>query len=133
MARNIANSYRKAQINTASPGQRVVMMYEGLVRELKKARNSTLKIKDDIKAIEESHNAFDLSQKIILELKLALDMENGGEISENLNNLYEFWIEQLSDANRVKDAGKITPVIQMAEELKDTWKEAAKKARQMGT
>ena len=132
MARNIANSYRKAQINTASPGQRVVMMYEGLVRELKKARNSTLKINEDIKAIEASHNAFDLCQKIILELKLALDMENGGEIAENLNNLYEFWIEQLSDANRLKEAGKITPVIQMAEELKDTWKEAAKKARQMG-
>ena len=133
MARNIANSYRKAQINTASPGQRVVMMYEGLVRELKKARNSTLKIKDDVQAIETSHNSFDLSQKIILELKLALDMQNGGEIAENLNNLYEFWIEQLSDANRLKDASKISPVIQMAEELKDTWKEAAKKARQMGS
>ena len=133
MARNIANSYRKAQINTASPGQRVVMMYEGLVRELKKARNSTLKINDEVKAIEESHNSFDLSQKIILELKLALDMQNGGEIAENLNNLYEFWIEQLSEANRLKEASKVTPVIQMAEELKDTWKEAAKKARQMGS
>ena len=132
MARNIANSYRKAQINTASPGQRVVMMYEGLVRELKKSRNHMLKIDSSVQSIEECHNSLDLCQKIILELQLALDMENGGEIAENLNNLYDFWILELSTANSTKDGGKISPVIQMAEELKDTWKEAAKKARQVG-
>jgi len=38
MARNIAQNYRKAQLNTASPGQRVVLMYEGLLKELLKAK-----------------------------------------------------------------------------------------------
>ena len=130
MARNIANSYRKAQINTASPGQRVVMMYEGLVRELKKARHAMIDVKNNVGAIEICHNSLDLCQKIVLELKLALDMENGGEIAENLNNLYDFWLPLLSEANMSKDVKKINPVIEMAEDLRDTWKEAAKKARQ---
>lgn len=132
MARNIANSYRKAQINTASPGQRVVMMYEGLVRELKKAKKFMTEINDNVKSIEDCHNSLDLCQKIILELQLALDMDNGGEIAENLNNLYDFWILELSNANSSKEPEKLSPVIQMAEELKDTWKEAAKKSRQVG-
>ncbi|NQZ56091.1 MAG: flagellar export chaperone FliS [Lentisphaeraceae bacterium] len=132
MARNIANSYRKAQINTASPGQRVVMMYEGLLRELKKAKHHMLEIDHSTQTIEKCHNSLDLCQKIILELQLALDLEKGGEIAENLNNLYDFWILELSNANSAKDAQKMSPVIQMVEELKDTWKEAAKKARQVG-
>ena len=132
MARNIANNYRKAQLNTASPGQRVVLMYEGLLKELKKAHHGILNINKDIKYIEESHNSIALSEQIILELKLALDMDNGGELAQNLNNLYEFWIIQLSDANMKKSAEILTPLISMVEELKNTWREAAKKARQLG-
>jgi flagellar protein FliS len=132
MARNNAQSYRKAQINTASPGQRVVMMYEGLLKELKKARHSILKIKEDIEQIEIANNSIALSQQIILELKLALDKEKGGEIASSLEELYTFWIEQLSEANIKKDGKMLTPVIEMVTELRDTWKQATAKARQIG-
>jgi flagellar protein FliS len=132
MARNNAQSYRKAQINTASPGQRVVMMYEGLLKELKKARHSILKIKEDIEQIEIANNSIALSQQIILELKLALDKEKGGEIASSLEELYTFWIEQLSEANIKKDGKMFTPVIEMVTELRDTWKQATAKARQIG-
>ena len=132
MARNLAQNYRKAQFNTASPGQRVVMMYEGLSRELKKARHSMIKIKEDIEMIEKTHNSISLSQQIILELKLALDKERGGEIAENLENLYDFWTTQLSEANHEQNSQKLGPVIEMVDELCDTWKQATKKARQLG-
>ena len=66
MARNIAQNYRKAQLNTASPGQRVVLMYEGLLKELNKAKNCIENIGQDIKNIEDSHNALSLSEQIIL-------------------------------------------------------------------
>lgn len=132
MARSIAQNYRKAQINTAGPGQRVVLMYEGLVKELKKGKHGIVKSKEDIKAMEDAHNALSLAQQIILELRLALDMENGGEIAENLKNLYDFWTAQISEANTKKDAQMLTPIITMCEELRDTWKEATSKARQIG-
>lgn len=132
MARNIANNYRKAQLNTASPGQRVVLMYEGLLKELKKAEHCIKNINKDIQNIEASHNSIALSEQIILELKLALDIDNGGELAKNLDNLYEFWIVQLSEANTKKSSEILSPIIDMVEELKNTWREAAKKARQLG-
>lgn len=132
MARNIAQNYRKAQLNTASPGQRVVLMYEGLHKELMKSKNLIVNISKDITNIEKAHNAISLSEQIILELKLALDMDNGGELAKNLNDLYEFWIVQLSEINMKKDPKALNPIIEMVGELKSTWREAAKKARQMG-
>ncbi|MCM8541665.1 MAG: flagellar export chaperone FliS [Lentisphaeraceae bacterium] len=132
MARNIAQNYRNAQLNTASPGQRVVLMYEGLHKELKKSKNLIVNINKDILNIEKAHNSISLSEQIILELKLALDMDKGGELAQNLNNLYEFWIVQLSEINMKKDAKALNPIIDMVSELKDTWREAAKKARQLG-
>ena len=132
MARNIAQNYRKAQLNTASPGQRVVLMYEGLHKELLKAKQCIMNISNDIKNIEESHNALSLSEQIVLELKLALDLDNGGELAKNLDNLYEFWTVQLSEVNMKKDVTALNPIIDMVAELKNTWREAAKKARQLG-
>lgn len=132
MARNIAQNYRNAQLNTASPGQRVVLMYEGLHKELMKSKNLIVNINKDILNIEKAHNSISLSEQIILELKLALDMDKGGELAQNLNNLYEFWIVQLSEINMKKDAKALNPIIDMVSELKDTWREAAKKARQLG-
>ena len=132
MARHNAQSYRKAQINTASPGQRVVMMYEGLLKEIKKARHSMLKIDEDISQIEVVNNSISLAQQIILELRLALDKDKGGEIASSLEDLYNFWIDQLSDANIKKDPKILNPLIEMIGELHVTWKQATVKARQIG-
>ena len=132
MARNIAQNYRKAQLNTASPGQRVVLMYEGLHKELMKTKNLIVNLNKDVANIEKAHNSITLSEQIILELKLALDLDNGGELAQNLDNLYEFWIVQLSEINMKKDVKALNPILEMVEELKNTWREAAKKARQLG-
>jgi flagellar secretion chaperone FliS len=132
MARSIAQNYRKAQVSTAGPGQRVVLMYEGLVKELKKGKINLVKAQKEISAMEAAHNALSLASQIILELRLALDMDKGGEIAENLRDLYDFWTIQISNSNTQKDAKLLSPVISMAEELRDTWKEASSKARQIG-
>jgi flagellar secretion chaperone FliS len=132
MARHNAQSYRKAQINTASPGQRVVMMYEGLLKEIKKARHAMLKIDEDIGQIEVVNNSIALAQQIILELRLALDKDKGGEIASSLEDLYNFWVDKLSDANIKKDPKILNPLIEMIGELHVTWKQATIKARQIG-
>jgi len=123
------NPYRQSQISTASPGQRVVMMYEALCRELHKAEDACIKIPDDTAQIEVAHNALITSDRIITELRLALDHELGCDLAKNLENLYDFWIRHLSDANRFKDAKRVGEVLKMAQELRETWREAAAKVR----
>ena len=127
MPKKIIDTYHKVQAETASPAQRVIMVYAGIVKNLKLAINTfneTMPNKFEI-----IHNAVQLSEKLILELQLALDKENGGEIAENLESLYIFWRHHLSDANIEKSPEKIKEVLTMVEELHKSWIAAEKKIK----
>ena len=125
MSKKISNAYRKSQLSTAGPAQRVVIMYDNLVRELMKAM-AALEKQGEPSSFETAHNSLAQAERIVLELKLALDLERGGEIAENLNDLYEFWIRHLSEGNTKKDAEPIREILTMAEDMRDTWKQVAK-------
>lgn len=127
MPKKIIDTYHKVQAETASPAQRVIMVYAGIVKNLKLAINTfneTIPNKFEI-----IHNAVQLSEKLILELQLALDKENGGEIAKNLESLYTFWRHHLSDANIEKSPEKIKEVLTMVEELHKSWIAAEKKIK----
>jgi flagellar secretion chaperone FliS len=51
-----------------------------------------------------------------------LDMDGGGEIAQNLRNLYLFMGRQLSQANTRRDPQMIREVIGLLEELNQGWK-----------
>ena len=128
--RRSANAYTQAQVNTAGPGQRVVMMYEGILKNLRIGLNGL-----DNNApgdLEKVHNALQLAERLILELRLALDKENGGEVAANLDDLYDFWSRHVSTANAKKDRQMVADVIGMVQTMRDTWEEAVQSARQQG-
>lgn len=128
--RKPVHSYSQVQVNTADPGKRVVMMYDGILKNLRIAKANL----DDVNAenIQIIHNALQLTQKLILELQLALDHENGGELAATLEGLYAFWLEQLSDINLKKEPGTIDDIITMVRELRNTWQQAVTDARKQG-
>lgn len=126
MAKAISN-YQKVQAKTASPGQRVVMVYEGITKNLRSAMNAFSS--EDPAKFETIHNSLVLAEKLILELKIALDMENGGEIATSLESLYDFWISQISTANAKKDPAPIREIFPMVKDLTDSWRQAARKAK----
>jgi len=125
MARRSLGAYKKVQANTASPGQRVVMVYDGIRKSLKGA--ITAINGNEPEGIEVANNQIQLAEQLVSELKRALDMR-AGEVSVTLNDLYEFWLRHLTEANSSKDVQKIEEVMEMVEELLDTWKEAVKRA-----
>jgi flagellar protein FliS len=127
MARKTIANYQKVQMKTASPGQRVVMVYNGIGKNLRTAVEAF--DKDDPARFEVISNSLQLAEKLIFELQLALDKEKGGEIAENLDNLYSFWREHLSNANAEKDKKKVEEVLEMVDELTESWQEAERKTR----
>lgn len=130
MSRRRLASYRQVQLNTAGPGQKVVMLYEAIVKSLKEVQDA---FNDDSPSrFEIINNQIQHAQQIILELQLALDLENGGEIADNLNNLYGFWLSRLSDANANKINEPVIEVANMAEEMRETWQQACIEARKQG-
>jgi flagellar protein FliS len=112
-----AINYRDTQIQTASPGKLILLLYEGA---LKFSRLAILNIED--KKIEKAHNYIIKTQNIITELDVTLDMKNGGEIAKNLRMLYDFINRHLVKANVEKNAKYIEEVIKLLNELYTAWK-----------
>ena len=65
------------------------------------------------------------AQDIIFELNAVLDMEAGGEITQNLRKLYLYMNRRLNEANIKVDAEIIQEVISLLEELNKSWKAIA--------
>lgn len=114
--RNVQDVYKQNQILNATPKKLVVMLYEGAIKNLKLAERSAAE-----KKIEETSNALIKAQEIIQELMVTLDFKNGGEVAENLNQLYNYYLTELIKANRSKDPESIKNVREPLEELRDTW------------
>ncbi|MDK2919026.1 MAG: flagellar secretion chaperone FliS [Candidatus Petromonas sp.] len=115
--KNKFDHYKEQAILTARSEELTLMLYNGIIKFLNQA-----KIFIDQKNIEKSHNAIVKAQDIITELNVTLNMDY--EISKGLRSLYDFMNRRLMEANIEKDKVIIDEVIELAEEMRDTWKEA---------
>lgn len=119
--KTIAQEYKRKQIETAKPGELIVMLYDAALDSLKLAEQA-LKIEGP-ERIEKFHNALIKAQNIITELLVALDLERGGEVAKNLFRLYEFMHRRLVDANITKTVEPIHEVKGLLETLREAWAE----------
>ena len=120
---NAYAAYQKTNVNTASQGRLVVLLYEGAVKHLKAALNlfdSNGKLKPG--DIEQFGIHLQKTQAIITELQVSLDMEKGGDIARNLMSLYVFFNEELMDATISHNKQKIEFVLKMTDELAGSWR-----------
>lgn len=122
LQKNPAQVYKKASAQSASPGQLVLMLYDGLLRFLNQALIG-LDDPDFIKSQELSHNNIMKAQAILLELQSTLDFEKGGELSNTLYRLYEYMLTELYKANTQKTKEPLNNVIRFVGEIRDTWVE----------
>lgn len=127
MSKKALGCYQKVQNETATPIQRVMMVYNGINKSL----NSALEMFDnnDPQRYEHINNSIQLAEKLIHELQLALDKTNGGEIATQLDSLYSFWITYLSEANREKNREKVARVKNMVQQLTEGWVEVEKQLK----
>lgn len=120
---NPYQQYKQNTVNTATPQELTLMLYNGLVKYLKLACQGI-----EEADIEKANNNIIKSQDIILEFMSTLDMQY--EISEELFSLYEYMNRRLLEANIKKDKLILEEVTGYAEELRDTWAQAMKLAKQ---
>ena len=89
--------YQKTQVETASSEKILIMLYDGAIQFLNKA-----KVSIEQKSIEESHNNIIGAQRIINEFMNTLDFKIGGEVAKNLYSLYDYLNYRLIQANLKK-------------------------------
>ena len=105
----------QTQLTDASPHKVIQLLMAGAIDRLIK-----------VSAMMENqtpgyHDMLSNSIDIILALNSALDMEKGGEISQNLNALYDYMQLQLVHANIERDHKKVDEVIDLMKTIKDGW------------
>ncbi|MER2041981.1 flagellar export chaperone FliS [Desemzia incerta] len=116
--RNAQNVYKQNQILNASPKKLVVLLYDGCIKNMKLAELSITENK-----LDQAHTALIKSQDIIAELASTLNKEQGGQVAQDLNDIYEYLMRNLIEANRTKEISIIQKNREMMEELRDAWAE----------
>lgn len=113
-------SYRQVATRTASPGQLVLMLYEGAIRFLERA-HAGFRLEDPVEFNTTINNNILRAQDIIRELDFSLNVEQGGELAIQLRRLYDYFDRILLEANLRKDPKGVTEVIQRITDLRDAW------------
>jgi flagellar protein FliS len=115
-------SYRQVATQTASPGQLVLMLYEGAIRFLERARQG-FAADDPLEFNQTINNNVLRAQAIINELDFALDLQHGGELAATLSRLYSYLDRRLHEANQHKNEAGIVEVVRRLTILRDAWAE----------
>ncbi|EJN6960053.1 flagellar export chaperone FliS [Photobacterium damselae] len=118
--RGSLQAYKKVSVNaqlaSASPHRIIQMLYAGAIERLIQGKaameqgNIAMKCERLSKALD-----------IIMSLRDCLSMEEGGDIANNLDSLYDYMIRQVSTANAENQPEPIDEVITMLREIKSAW------------
>jgi flagellar protein FliS len=108
--------YQRMQVNTATPGQLVLMLYEAGSRWAREGATAL-----EAGELEKGHALLLKAQEAVTELAGGLDQKAGGEIATNLDRLYDYMYRRLVVANVEKDVGAAQEVAGMLSELRQVW------------
>jgi len=112
-------TYRRIQAETASPGELILMLYDGLLRDLARA-DLALEQGD----LEAAHAPLLRAQEIVLELSASLDHEAGGELATQIAALYDYIYRRLVTANLHKDIEVVREAAKLLRPLHAAWEQA---------
>src|SRR5882672_9441063 len=119
-------SYRQVATQTASPGQLVLLLYNGIIRFLEQARLGFGQ--DDPKEFNEAiNNNVQRAQAIINEMNQSLNMADGGEFASRMRGLYDYFDRRLQESNMSKTPEGLNEVLKHATVLRDAWAEMLQK------
>ena len=122
-AQDYARAYRANSILTASPGQLVLMLFDGALNALAIARAACDDTSGNPRRVEVVHTQLVKAQRIIAELQGTLNMEAGGEFAKTMYGLYDYYDRRLVEANIKKQSAPIAEVERLLGEVRNAWSE----------
>ena len=127
VASDCARAYRTNSIVTASPGQLVLMLFDGVLRSLAITRDAFSLPPDDMRRIAVINNQLIKAQNIISELQGTLNMDAGdGKFAHEMYRLYDYYTRRLVEANLRKQVEPVIEVERLIGEVRTAWAEMLK-------
>lgn len=120
---NPYQSYQQNSVNTASPGELTLMLYNGCLKFINLAKHAI-----ETKDFQAKNMNIQKAQKVVQELMVTLNMDL--EISQNMMSLYDYMNRRLIDANIKNDKAILEEVEALVTDFRDTWKQVVQLNRQ---
>lgn len=118
--RKSLQSYRKvsveSEISVASPHRIIQMMFEGALQRLAQSRYAI-----ENNDVQSKGIYIGKAIGIITGLNNSLNMDAGGDIANNLSDLYDFMLRKISEANLNNDVQAIDDVCEIIRTIKEGW------------
>jgi flagellar secretion chaperone FliS len=121
---NANKAYQNNSVQTASPGELTLMLYNGCLKFIGLARTAI-----EMKNTEEKNKNLLKAQKIIQELMVTLNMDL--EVSKSLMQMYDYINRRLIEANIQSDVKILDEVEDYVLDFRNTWKEVIQINRRM--
>lgn len=121
-AYQFARVYQAQSILTTTPGNLVLMLYDGAIRFLNQAIDADTET-DERQRIQKMHASLVKAQNILVELRANLDFKAGGDYALNLDRLYDYYLRRILQANLQKSTEPIGEVIGLIGQLRSGWAE----------
>lgn len=115
-----AESYGSVQVvtgvATANNVQLIQMLFDGLIESLAMAKGHIQN-----RAIEDKSKAIARAGRIVVGLQGALDFERGGELAQNLHELYAYVTRRLFHVNAHNDLEALDEVTTLMKDIAQAW------------
>jgi flagellar protein FliS len=123
MLQSAAARYKEVRNTTATPGELLLALYDGLFRFLNGAK---LCLERDQKP--RARELLSKSYAIVSELYIALDHDASPELCERLGGVYGFCMDRITHANRHDDVAAVGDVLRVLTPLREAWQVAVPEA-----
>ena len=112
-------------VHEATPHKLIEMLFKGAKDALAQAVGAI-----EREDFEAKGKKISKATEIILNLQTYLDKEKGGEVAENLNELYTDMAKALIDANRTNDLEKLREISGLLDKVADGWASMSEEFKQ---
>jgi flagellar protein FliS len=117
----------ESEVAYASPHRLVQMLMEGALDKIATAKGCI-----ERGDLEGKSHQLTWAMSIVNGLRTSLDMEAGGPIAANLDDLYSYMTRRMIDASVENDAGILAEVIDLMLEVKGAWDAMPEDVRNAG-
>lgn len=118
--KNALSQYKSVSVSTgiedATPHRLVQMLMEGALDKIAAAKGHMVRNEPADKG-----RFISWAISIISGLQSSLDMESGGELSQNMDDLYDYMVRRLGEAGAKNDPAILEEVSSLLLEVKSAW------------
>lgn len=122
MLNNAALAYSARKVETASPAELTLMLYEGAIKFCNIAA-SAIERKD----YEKANLNIQKARNIVVELQSTLNHKYA--IAKEFDVIYDYIFHRLVDANMKKDSEALEAALVQLRDMRDAWKEVMRAAK----